>query len=138
MITIAIFGFAAFFASSSSAQVVVTPEIEQRIQQVENNLLSWVQTRDTLIWSLETRMRHYNVNGLSIAVINDYRIEWVKGYGLGDKSENRPVTAATLFQAASISKSLNSLGVLLLVQQHKLSLDSDVFILQVWMKVKVL
>ncbi len=83
-------------------------------------------------------MRHYNVNGLSIAVINDYRIEWVKGYGLGDKSENRPVTAATLFQAASISKSLNSLGVLLLVQQHKLSLDSDVFILQVWMKVKVL
>ncbi|HLO58919.1 MAG TPA: serine hydrolase [Bacteroidales bacterium] len=120
-------GFAVFFSINCHSQVpVLTPVIEKRIQQVENNLLSWVQTRDTLKWSLESRMRQYNVAGLSIAVINDNKIEWAKGYGWADIAEKRPVTTETLFQAASISKSLNSLGVLALVQDKKLSLDADI------------
>lgn len=58
---------------------------------------------------------------------------WAKGYGFADVSENRPVTTETLFQAASISKSLNSVGVLLLVQEQKLSLDIDINqYLQTW------
>jgi CubicO group peptidase (beta-lactamase class C family) len=117
----------AFHVASISAQVaVLTPEIQNRIEKVENNLMGWVQTSDTLKWSLESRMKQYGIPGLSIAVINNDRIEWAKAYGFADKSENRPVTTETLFQAASISKSLNALGVLLLVQNQKLSLDSDI------------
>jgi CubicO group peptidase (beta-lactamase class C family) len=71
-------------------------------------------------------MKKYHVNGVSIAVIHNYKIEWAKGYGLADVSENRPVTEKTLFQAASISKSLNSMGVLKLVEQKKIDCDSDV------------
>jgi CubicO group peptidase (beta-lactamase class C family) len=115
------------FNVTSSAQVAgLTPEIQSRILKVENNLMGWVQTRDTLKWSLESRMKQYGIPGLSMAVINNYQIEWAKAYGMADKSENRPVTTATLFQAASISKSLNSLGVLLLVQDHTISIDSDI------------
>jgi CubicO group peptidase (beta-lactamase class C family) len=71
-------------------------------------------------------MALYNIPGLSIAVINDNKIEWAKGYGWADKSNHRPVTDQTLFQAASVSKSLNGVGVLKLVQDKKLDLYADI------------
>jgi CubicO group peptidase (beta-lactamase class C family) len=71
-------------------------------------------------------MAMYNVTGLSIAVIHNYEIEWAKGYGYADKEEGKPVTTETLFQAASISKSLNGVGVLKLAQDKKIALDADV------------
>lgn len=101
-------------------------EVENRIYKVENGLVSWVQTRDTLKWSLKERMDFYNVQGLSIAVINNYKIEWARGYGWADTAEHRPVTVQTLFQAASVSKSLNAIGVLKLVQENKLDLYTDI------------
>lgn len=69
-------GLFLFLVIKSPAQVTeFTPEIERRIQKVENSLMGWVQTGDTLKWSLESRMKQYNVPGLSLAVINDNRIE---------------------------------------------------------------
>ncbi len=102
------------------------PEIEEKIKQVENNLAGWVQTGEDDTWSLAERMKEYNINGVSIAVIHNYQVEWARGYGSADVSEKRPVTEATLFQAASISKSLNSIGVLKLVEEKKLDLNSDI------------
>lgn len=64
--------------------------------------------------------------GLSIAVIRDYKIDWAKGYGWADSAENREVKTSTLFQAASISKSLNGVGVLKLAQDKKLDLNTDI------------
>ncbi len=102
------------------------PEIEEKIRMVENNLAGWVQTGEDDTWSLTERMKKYNVNGISVAVIHDYQIEWARGYGFADVSEKRPVTETTLFQAASISKSLNGVGVLKLVQEKRLDLNSDI------------
>ena len=101
-------------------------EIEEKIKQVENNLAGWVQTGNDDTWTLGERMKKYRINGVSIAVVHNYKIEWTRGYGFADVSEKRPVTEATLFQAASISKSLNSLGVLKLVQEKKLDLNADI------------
>lgn len=110
-----------------NAQVVnYSPSVEERIKQVENGLCGWVQTGFDDHWNILDRMKKYRINGVSIAVIHDYKIEWAKGYGLADVSENRPVTEKTLFQAASISKSLNSIGVLRLAEQKKIDCDSDV------------
>jgi CubicO group peptidase (beta-lactamase class C family) len=103
-----------------------SPETEQNIRLVENSLAGWVQTGTGDTWFLADRMKKYNINGLSIAVIHNYQIEWAKGYGLADVSEQRPVDENTLFQAASISKSLNSLGILKLVQDKKLDLNTDI------------
>ena len=88
--------------------------------------MSLVQTKDSVKWSLKERMSYYNLHGISIAVIHNYKIEWAKGYGWADTSEHRPVTPLTLFQAASISKSLNAVGVLKLVQDKKLDLNTDI------------
>ena len=103
-----------------------SPEVEKRIKQVENSLMTWVQTPDTLKWTLKQRMALYNIPGLSIAVVNNYKVEWAKGYGWADKSDQRSVTNQTLFQAASISKSLNGVGVLKLVQDKKLDQNTDI------------
>ncbi len=81
--------------------------VEEKINQVENNLAGWVQTGTNDRWNLTKRMKQYGINGVSIAVVHNYKIEWARGYGFADISEKRPVTEATLFQAASISKSLN-------------------------------
>ncbi len=97
-----------------------------KIRQVENNLACWLQTGTDDTWSMDSSMKKYRVNGVSIAVIHNYKIEWAKGYGFADVAEKRPVTTATLFQAASISKSLNATAVLKLVQEKKLDLNADI------------
>jgi CubicO group peptidase (beta-lactamase class C family) len=76
--------------------------------------------------TMQDRMTFYKVRGVSIAVIHNYKLEWAKGYGFADDSLKLPVTPLTLFQAASISKSLNSVGVLKLVQDKKLDLYTDI------------
>lgn len=100
-------------------------EVQAKIKQFENNLGLWVQIGNQQ-FTLADRMKSNHVNGVSIALIKDYKIEWAKGYGWADSAEQRPVTTNTLFQAGSISKSLNGVGILKLAQEGKLNLDSDI------------
>jgi CubicO group peptidase (beta-lactamase class C family) len=76
--------------------------------------------------SLPALMELYNVPALSIAVIDDYKIVWAKGYGMIGTGSTSPVTTRTLFQAGSISKPVAATGALYLVEQRKLALDEDV------------
>lgn len=118
-----------FFLCSqvSSLYAQYSKETQSRIKQVENNLSGWVQIENnSQKWTLEERMKFYHANGVSIAVIKDYKIEWAKGYGLADSLQQKPVTTKTLFQAGSNSKSLNAVGILKLVQEGKLNLNSDI------------
>ena len=75
---------------------------------------------------IESRMAHYGVPGVSIAVINNNAIEWAKGYGYRDKESKLPVDTQTVFEAGSISKPVAALGALHLVEQGKLDLDENV------------
>lgn len=99
-----------------------------RVQLVETGLLPVTATKGHLgaHASIEDRMRAYGVEGLSVAVIDGGRIAWAKGYGVADAGARRPVTAETLFQAASISKPVTTVGALLLVEHGKVALDADV------------
>ena len=71
-------------------------------------------------------MNFYNVKGVSIAVIKDFKIEWAKGYGFSDTLKNQKVTTSTLFSAGSISKFVMAVGALKLVQESKLSLNEPI------------
>jgi len=104
---------------------VFAQNVNNKIKSFEDNLLSWDKTK-TKKWTLKERMAFYNMNAVSIAVIKNYKVEWTKAYGYADVAENRKATPQTLFQAASISKSINSLGQLKLVEQGKLGLDDDI------------
>jgi CubicO group peptidase (beta-lactamase class C family) len=102
------------------------PEVQSRIKQVEQGLSGRFLVKDQPKHTLQERMAFYHINGLSIAVIRNYRIEWAKGYGWADSVDQRPVTTQTLFQAASISKSLNAVGVIKLAQDGRLNLYTDI------------
>lgn len=77
--------------------------------------------------SLSDRMAFYNSPGLSIAIIDQGKIIWSKGYGnISNELGASQINSDTLFQAASISKSLTAYGALLLVQEGKMLLDENI------------
>ena len=102
--------------------------IDERIAALESNLRNAVALAgdEPKPMLLSERMAYYHTPGVSISVINDGEIEWAKGYGVLGADGAGPVTTATLFQAASISKVIAAVGVLKLVDTGKLDLDADV------------
>src|SRR5687768_4794168 len=94
------------------AQQKYSPEIENRIKQVENGLAGPVRLEGDSTLNLKERMAFFKIPAVSIAVVRDYKIEWARAYGWADEAEKRPATTETLFQAASLSKSLNGVGIL--------------------------
>lgn len=110
------------------AQTTGAADVAQRIERVENGLLppAVLKGEAPARMTLADRMKFYKTPGVSIALINDGRIEWARGYGVLEAGSKEPVTPETLFQAASNSKSLTAMVVLRLVEQGKLDLDSDV------------
>ncbi|MEO0398534.1 MAG: serine hydrolase domain-containing protein [Pseudomonadota bacterium] len=68
-----------------------------------------------------------DVPGVTISVVYDGEIAFVKGYGYADVARVKPVSGdTTLFRAASISKTFTWTAVMQLVEQGKLDLDTDV------------
>lgn len=109
-----------FFSLNTFAQ-----NVNDKIKLFETNLNHWDKSKAKKA-TLKDRMNIYEVNAVSFAVIKDFKVEWVKAYGFADVSEKKLATTQTLFQAGSISKTINSLGILKLVQEGKLSLDDDI------------
>jgi CubicO group peptidase (beta-lactamase class C family) len=64
--------------------------------------------------------------GPAVALVDHGRLAWVAGHRLADRTTGRPVTAATRFQAAPVSKPVTAWGVLRLVESGRISLDEPV------------
>lgn len=101
--------------------------LQERIDRIENGLppisLGGGLTIDL---SLPKLMELYRVPRLSVAVVDNFEIDWAKGYGVAEAGAATPVTTRTLFQAGSVSKPVAAAGALSLVEEGKLSLDGDV------------
>lgn len=101
-------------------------QVQNRINQVENNLIPYVPVKGFNGWNIIDRMKYYKVPGLSIAVIKDYKVEWSKGYGLADTLKNIPVTTETMFSAGSISKLLMAVTALKMVDDGQIDLEKPI------------
>jgi CubicO group peptidase (beta-lactamase class C family)/predicted transcriptional regulator YdeE len=97
----------------------------QRVEQIAVELPGDREDQPLRL-SLPELMKTFNVPGLSIAVIENYKIVDAKAYGVVAPGSSTPVTTKTLFQAGSISKPVAATGALSLVEQGKLSLDENV------------
>lgn len=76
--------------------------------------------------AVAAQMETRHIPGLSLAVIQKGRIVREQGYGFRDVERHLPVTADTVFQAASVSKPVAALGALRLVADGRLHLDEDI------------
>ena len=111
-----------FFSNALYAQ----SDLQAKIQRVEQGLLPQVLVKGDPAWTIQERMQHYKIPGVSIAVINNFKIEWSKSYGLRDVETKEPVTLETLFQAGSISKPVAAMVALEKVEKGKLALDENI------------
>ncbi|MGD0297890.1 MAG: serine hydrolase [Bryobacteraceae bacterium] len=86
------------------------------------------QAQDNQLSSLiPDLMARANVPGLSIAFIEDGKIAWVGSFGVKNTKTGDKVDDRTVFQAASLSKVVFAYGVLKLVDQGKLDLDTPLY-----------
>ena len=122
--------FAQVNVVTSFAQVKTDPNteasVDARIKRIEQGLLPPVLIKGDPLWSIAERMKFYKVPGLTIAVIKDFKVDWARAYGIKDIESNEPVTTETLFQAGSISKSVNAMVAMKKVEQGKISLDEPI------------
>lgn len=102
--------------------------VAERQRAVEDGLLPGVVVAGEAApkYTIAARMEHYRVPGISVAVINDGKIEWARGYGVKRAASTDSVDTATRFQAASISKPVAATAALRLVEEGKLDLDGNV------------
>ncbi len=100
---------------------------DEVVARVENGLLPVVRVKgETQSMKLAERMAFYKVPGVSIAVINNGKLEWARGYGVKQVGSGEAITAETLFEAGSISKPVTAVAALKLVEQGKLTLDENI------------
>jgi CubicO group peptidase (beta-lactamase class C family) len=116
---------------TSSAEPSRTDEGQARaaqIARIENGLLPPVAIAGQTVpaMNITEQMKRDKVPGVSVAFFENGQIVWTRGYGYADVEKKTPVTADTLFQAASISKPVAALAAMHLVEQGALSLDEDV------------
>ncbi len=110
-----------------TAQLVLGQSpVPARIRRVEQGLLPPIVVKGIPGWTIQERMKHYKIPGVSVAVINNFKVEWARGYGVKDLDTNEPVTTETLFQAGSISKPVAAMVALKRVEQGKIALDEDI------------
>ncbi len=64
--------------------------------------------------------------GCSVAASRDGKSVYEAGYGSANLEADVPITPASIFHAASVSKQFTAMAVLLLAREGKLSLDADV------------
>ncbi|WP_226665212.1 serine hydrolase domain-containing protein [Metabacillus litoralis] len=76
--------------------------------------------------NIEERMKHYNVNGLSVTLIENCKILTTNHYGLLETKSDRKVNEQSIFNACSISKLLTGMIVLKLIEDGLLILDKNV------------
>lgn len=125
IVQVSILAFVLIILSVSAIWISET-SLDKRIERVEQGLLAEQGDPQWKRLNLTERMAYYKVPGVSIAVINDYQIEWAKGYGVLEAGKNQAVTSETIFQTGSTAKTIVAVAALYYVERGVLELDSDV------------
>jgi D-alanyl-D-alanine carboxypeptidase len=91
---------------------------------VTNILNAQIHTKiDSLI---NAEMQKQRIPGLSMVVVRDGNIDYVKGYGIANLEHNVPVKPETIFQSGSVGKQFTAFAIMLLVEDGKISLNDPI------------
>jgi CubicO group peptidase (beta-lactamase class C family)/D-alanyl-D-alanine dipeptidase len=75
---------------------------------------------------IAVQVKTRDVPGLSIALVDDQRVVWAKGFGLADPERSIPASAETVYRAGSVSKLFTDIALMQLVEQGLVELDAPV------------
>jgi len=87
------------------------------------NVNDWEYLKQRLRWYIRRGMRRTGTPALSVALVDDQQVVWAEGFGYADREQHVAATPETVYQIGSITKVLNALAVMQLVQQQRIDLD---------------
>ena len=73
--------------------------------------------------TIERALASSGVASIAVAAAKDGKIVWEEGFGWADREARRRADAHTMYSLASISKPITATGLMMLVEQGKVSLD---------------
>jgi len=83
----------------------------------------YTYVKDYMTWFIQKEMKDKGIVGLSVALVDDQRIVWQKGFGYADRENKIAATPQTVYRAGSISKLFNAMAVMKLVEAGKMDID---------------
>jgi CubicO group peptidase (beta-lactamase class C family) len=79
-----------------------------------------------LDFNMSTERKRLNIPGLAVAKIEAGKVAWTGHYGFQNLEKQIPVTGNTIFQIASISKTVTAAAIMQLAAKGYFSLDEDI------------
>src|SRR5438094_6735232 len=113
--TVALILAAPFCISAQEKSHVTSEQVTHAVQELEK--------------LAEKQINENALPGLAIAVVFQDNVVYAKGFGVRDVNSKAPVDADTVFQLASLSKSIGSTVVAQLVGEGKITWDSKLSVL---------
>ena len=72
-------------------------------------------------------LKDYQVPGAAVAVVQDGKVVWLKGYGVRNVTKPGAVNENTIFQLASVTKTLTAAAVATVADEGKLDWDKPIY-----------
>jgi CubicO group peptidase (beta-lactamase class C family) len=76
-----------------------------------------------LSWLVDREMSDNEITGLSIALVDDQRVIWQRGFGYADRENNIKAAPETIYRAGSIAKLFTAAATMQLAEQGKIDID---------------
>jgi CubicO group peptidase (beta-lactamase class C family)/D-alanyl-D-alanine dipeptidase len=86
----------------------------------------YAKTAAALEALIDRQMREKHLPALSIALVDNQRIVWARGFGYADPARKMPATAETVFRVGTLSRLLTDFAILRRVDTGKFSFDAPV------------
>ncbi len=77
-------------------------------------------------WYFARQMGKLDVPGVSVALVSDEGVLWMKSYGYADVERDIPASTRSVYQIGSISKLITATAVMQRVEQRALDLDAPI------------
>jgi CubicO group peptidase (beta-lactamase class C family) len=91
--------------------------------------VAFAQEKNDWAWLddfVQSSMKDWKVPGVSIAIVRDQSVVYMKGFGVRDIRNGKPVTTDTLFDIGSCTKAFTTAAIAMLVDEGKMQWDGKV------------
>ena len=112
-------------AVSLSDSVSSAERLSEAASEAERTVIPMRETEDDLRGNLDKIAKSYGAAAVQIAAIKNGAVAEYYNYGSADKSGKKPVTADTVFRAASLSKLIDAMAVMKLSEEGRMDIDAD-------------